>query len=514
MTTYKEAYAWIDEAYPFFYTLVLNLGKGVADNAIPTAAVRINPTAVEGWEMAYNPTFFEPLTPAHGGGVFSHEALHGVLGHLQEVRDDARFPRRDALIIAHECIVNDRLVAAGMSLPGTPYYGPETLGVDTTPYSTEEVYALVVEKLEAEEQEAQEDGEASPNEASESSDGQGSGTGGAGSQDSPADGTSSGAGQDTPSSLKEAGVLLCGHSPEGEPGASTPATADQGEAAPATPEEAAEAAAQQEALEDALLEALKQAAQEAQDRHEAQGLPAELRQELGVEDGVAHKKSMAGDGFSLGVEEAAEKFGTTTAFMKLLADINPDILRKRGHAPAKYRTSWAAPRRSTHHLYPKIIIPRLEAKGEPARRGEGKNKPLIVLALDQSSSIPTSLQKRLIALARSVPEDLIEVECCTFSTQAVPFDIHSEHNDIARGGTNFNCVERFARQAAKRHNLDYPKAVVVITDGEAEFNYERPTQDQLDNNWTWLLLTPGDRMMERGIARATVHQVHDYFPQF
>ena len=97
-------------------------------------------------------------------------------------------------------------------------------------------------------------------------------------------------------------------------------------------------------------------------------------------------------------------------------------------------------------------------------------------------------------IAQSIPTDLIDVKCCTFSTVAIPFDHTSDRNNLARGGTDFSCIENFIQNEVTQFGkLEYPKSVVVITDGGACFSTVQPAHL---GNWTWLLIENG-------------YQVHD-----
>ena len=190
----------------------------------------------------------------------------------------------------------------------------------------------------------------------------------------------------------------------------------------------------------------------------------------------------------------AQKMDVSEAWVDFIRKINPDFLEGFGLF-GKQRTTWAKPRKKFTYMYPKVLLPNKITVGDNLKK-DGGMKPHIVLALDFSGSIPRSTADDMAKLARSIP-DSIDVDCCTFSTHFVPFDHTKDKNKTASGGTSFAAVEQFVRSL----NLnEYPKAVVVFTDGYADFDdyYSygsgtKPSQSQLRNNWYWVATEAGYR---------------------
>jgi uncharacterized protein with von Willebrand factor type A (vWA) domain len=177
--------------------------------------------------------------------------------------------------------------------------------------------------------------------------------------------------------------------------------------------------------------------------------------------------------------------------MKLLADICPDILNRKGRMPSRQRPSWHRPRRALTSLYPEVLLPTAVYRGEKDNRNEeGDRTPHLILALDFSGSIDRRNLDLMKSLALSVPDD-IKVDCCTFSTQFVPYDHRATKNRTASGGTDFSAIEKFVR-SVQGDKKKYPSAVVVITDGEAGFNSVKPS-DEESKSWLWLALSDSNR---------------------
>lgn len=200
-----------------------------------------------------------------------------------------------------------------------------------------------------------------------------------------------------------------------------------------------------------------------------------------IKDSERAYSNKAGTEFD-GSREYAAKMDVGEGWVNFLRKIHPDFLQGYGLF-GKQRTTWAVPRKKFAHMYPKMLLPNKITSGDQNKKNGGY-KPHIVLALDFSGSIPPETANKLARLARSIPNS-IEVDCCTFSTKFVPFDHTRDDNEVAGGGTDFSAVEAFVRSLNKP---EYPKAVVVITDGYADFynSYYAPTDSQLRDNWYWV----------------------------
>jgi predicted metal-dependent peptidase len=206
-------------------------------------------------------------------------------------------------------------------------------------------------------------------------------------------------------------------------------------------------------------------------------MPQDLKDKKKAEDvGQSQGYSLMG-----GQTETAftEEKGVKLKWIKLLKQIEPDILRKRGMFDSEQET-WARPNRKTAAYHPDILLPGVK-DDEPSR----KAKPMIVLALDTSGSIGATTANKFVNLAKSIPMERVELKVCTFTTHYAELDL--ENPRFFSGGTDFSAVEDFIRKEVMPDNRErYPKAVIVITDGQAEFSTSAPKKEQY-GSWHWLL---------------------------
>lgn len=91
------------------------------------------------------------------------------------------------------------------------------------------------------------------------------------------------------------------------------------------------------------------------------------------------------------------------------------------------------------------------------------------------------LKDRFFKAAKSLPKERFDVKMHTFDTRVFEVDINAGRVR-GGGGTSFTCMEIYIQQYMKKHKVDYPKAVFVITDGMG--NSVRPQQPK---NWYWFL---------------------------
>lgn len=202
-------------------------------------------------------------------------------------------------------------------------------------------------------------------------------------------------------------------------------------------------------------------------------------------------------------QAAFTKKGLSLKWMQYLLRIDPTAFRD-GGSMGEFVTNWATPRKKLIHMYPKVNLP--VYKSRFVNKNKGGLKPHIVLALDFSGSIPPEMTTVMGNLARAIP-DTIEVHCCTFSTEYVPFDHKIDGTQpVASGGTDFSAIQKYI------DTLDLKKqpSVVVITDGEASFGSRKPTQEALDHKWNWLMIDRGNQVYDRSVKPETVNFLQDY----
>lgn len=525
MATYESAIEWLNDNDPFFVTPILSLGKPVYDSSISTMCVRKSVDSSFGdFEFAINPGYIDAYSDEEIAGSLIHEVIHIFLGHLQEAIS-GDFDDAQSLIIAHEVICNDRLTEGGFILPDIgALFGPEIIGEDASPYTTEEVYEKIMnenkdeETIEnAENSSVSSDKSSSENGSSDSSPST-NGNNKSSGRSSKNDGENKVSEESNDKNNSDDNSSVDGS--ENEENGEEKTDSDTDKNSNENDENPSETNGQQESSTDNLegnnegkpichidVDSLTQEVIDkifnnvtnAVDESVKQNMAPvndEISDMFGISESSVSKSEMAGTSYTESEVQAAERLGIKVAWLKLLKRVNPEILQKKGKVASKTRPTWATPRRKLAHMSDKVMLPNYEKTGDKEpKQNRGNNKPYIVLALDFSGSIPTAWQKVLAELAQSIPEELIDVDCCTFSTKYVPFDHKAKRNSVASGGTNFSAVESFVRSVQNKHGGKYPSSVIVFTDGQAGFYSNlKPTSEQLKENWTWVLLNSSDRL--------------------
>lgn len=93
----------------------------------------------------------------------------------------------------------------------------------------------------------------------------------------------------------------------------------------------------------------------------------------------------------------------------------------------------------------------------------------------------SSFRDRFFAAAASLPEEKFDVKMHCFDTEVYETTLKSKQLK-GFGGTTFTCIEEYIQTYIKKHNIKYPKAVFVITDGDGnKVNPEKP------KSWHWFL---------------------------
>lgn len=99
--------------------------------------------------FAVNPNFYATLNDDQATGVLAHETYHMVLDHLDEMLDKTNYPDAQALIKAHECIINDTIKINHMlELPEGVLTGPDLIGQELNHFTTFEAYKLFAQDSE------------------------------------------------------------------------------------------------------------------------------------------------------------------------------------------------------------------------------------------------------------------------------------------------------------------------------------------------------------------------------
>jgi predicted metal-dependent peptidase len=96
-----------------------------------------------------------------------------------------------------------------------------------------------------------------------------------------------------------------------------------------------------------------------------------------------------------------------------------------------------------------------------------------------------NLKDRFFKAAKSLPKERFDVKMHTFDTQVFEIDMGKPQTKLwGWGGTSFTCLENYIQKYIKVNEVDYPKAVFVITDG-----YGNHVNPQKPENWYWFLST-------------------------
>jgi hypothetical protein len=211
------------------------------------------------------------------------------------------------------------------------------------------------------------------------------------------------------------------------------------------------------------------------------GVPQDV-EDMRDDDG----KPGAGPGSEAGaMRRFVESKGVSMRWAELLRQVNPDFFKSGG---PRTRPSYHRTRRKLMGViqgYPDMGV--LPVEREPFHhKGE---TPSIVLFMDGSGSCSDWIQN-FATLAKSVPPDKLHLRAWSFSTYAIPFDVHEENPKLASGGTAFSPCEEIIQKEVVPELGHYPSAVVMLTDGEGRFGNVKPPE-QYANRWLWLLTHRG-----------------------
>jgi hypothetical protein len=435
---YKDAVEWLDENYPFFTTYVLGLGKPKWDASIPTAAVGLldpEDKSSESFEFLFNPEFFASMDDKETAFVMAHETLHIFLNHLKLARNFVNYDKYFGLTKKSE---KEKLTKDEQIWMFEEQKNMKRFNIAADCVINDYLNNQGVTPLDFAMRGSQIVGyDCAYRTVSEVYDDL----------------------RDIePDSVY---VELDNHNWMVMPGS--------GEM---TEEEMEKARGQAQDILDQIYEDAK-----------AQGLPADMdskREDLGAASGLKDGGWMAGKG--VGEEmKFVEQYGVTFAWAKLLREVDPDFFPEKGISPP-FVPSYHKPRRKLAAFYPDVILP--VSREETRRKDKSQKVPAMVMALDTSGSIPDQMKKTFVTLAKSIPQDRIKLFACTFQTSYVPLDL--DNPQYYGGGTDFSAVEQFIRDKVEPELGHYPKAVVVITDGQAQFSTARPGSENEDR-WVWIL---------------------------
>jgi hypothetical protein len=422
--------------------------------------------------------------------ILGHETLHILLNHLAL---NKKFPRKDVFNIAADCVINDYLVNMGLPAPmiDTPegkkemiMRGEPNVGYDCSNATVSEVYHELCKKFppcptcngtgetdKQQDQGDQGDGQGQGDDQGDQGDQQGQDSQGDGQGDQDGQGQDAQGGQgsqpgqqhgdqgkqpcpDCQGSGSQAGDGQGGWQPQGA------SIDDHGWMVDRADDKKA-----QEAVQKAIQDA---------------GAPQDVDDKRADDDAKTNYHMGPGAGVT-GEKQFAEQAGVSLQWAALLREVDPDIFKRGG--PPKI-TSWHSPRRKMGAF---MDVTRLPVQRIDNRNDDG-DLPAIVMALDTSGSC-SMYADTFITLAKSVPQDKLKLFALTFTSVAQELDL--DNPSYRSGGTAFSPIEQYIRDNVMPElGGKYPKAVVVVTDGEAYFHDPKPGAKE-GERWTWLLTDGG-----------------------
>jgi len=93
----------------------------------------------------------------------------------------------------------------------------------------------------------------------------------------------------------------------------------------------------------------------------------------------------------------------------------------------------------------------------------------------------SGFRDRFFKAAKSLPTERFDIKMHCFDTRVFETTLDSGKL-YGFGGTTFSCIEDYIQSYIKKHNLPYPKAVFVITDGYG--NHVNPEKPEV---WYWFI---------------------------
>lgn len=421
---YREAIDYLDENFAFFLTHVLNMGKPEWSHVLPTAAVALPKKGgnMDDFKYLFNPTFAALLEPEEFAFIMAHETMHILLNHLMLLKRGQKMGK----------FKDDRKFNIAADCVINDYLvsmGLEPGRIGEMGMFGEKVVGYncanaTVSEVYLDIPEQEQDGEG--------------------------DGDGDGQGDELSDYVQGAG------GGEGSATGEHDWMRDTGDGQEQTAEDIANDAANNAGT--------PQDVQDKKQDDENKGTPG------------------AGPGTQAGaLRKFVEQKGVSMKWAELLREVNPDVFKKHGPIP---KPSYHRPRRKllgVYERYPDMGL--LPVKRDPdALKGE---TPAIVMYMDGSGSCAHWIDK-FVTLARSVPQSKIKLFPFTFSTYVQPLEIESDNPSMASGGTAFSPIEDSIQKDVVPELGHYPKAVVILTDGEGYFSGSQVPKEYEDR-WVWLL---------------------------
>jgi predicted metal-dependent peptidase len=420
---YRDATEYLDNEYAYFLTHVLNIGQPEWSVGIPTAAVAV----LHGEDLKKANTDFHFLFNPEFAKQLTPETMGFILAHetlhvvLNHLKLSKRFKDPQRFNVAADCVINDYLVNMGLMPIEGLCRGENIVGYNCANATVSEVYADVKPM------------------SCEKCGGTGQKQDGSGDPCDECGGTGQAQGDGDQGGYGQYGggaKPIDDHNWIHDP--------DAGKK-------------KEKAIDDA--------------NKGNQSVPKEVERTKQDDD---FRSKMAGSGVG-GRQAFMENKSVGLKWADLLQKVNP-FMFKSGPKP---RPVWHhRPRKLAS--FPEVNLP----VKDPGVKDRGGDTPAIVMALDTSGSIGQQQANEFVNLARSVPQKKIKLFVCTFTTKYEELDL--ENPQWSSGGTAFDPISDYIDDVVRPQNKGkYPKAVVVVTDGYADFYNKFPTGEE--DAWWWLL---------------------------
>lgn len=157
---------------------------------------------------------------------------------------------------------------------------------------------------------------------------------------------------------------------------------------------------------------------------------------------------------------------------------------------------WARLNRRFSMLSGDMILPTdMEIEDDP------DHKKIEVWFFQDTSGSCRGYINRFFSAALSLPKDRFDVKLHCFDTEVYETSLETKKL-YGFGGTSFNIIESYIQIHIKKHKLEYPEAVFVITDGFGNNVYP-----QVPQKWHWFLTSSYRRCIPK---ECNVYNLKDY----
>lgn len=443
---------------------ITNMGRASACTDAPAKVQVSKGENAAMFRLFLNTSDFARFTPAERAGVVWHELNHVLHDHLSHFTDNEGMDDQQKLTVAQEIVCNDTVLHHGNPLPlmDKIFHGERILGYNTYPRTTREVYDLL-------------DDEAMDKANSGGDEGEGGGAGGAGGAGGGECGDCDGKGTD------DNGEVCQGCDGSGK-GQGRPGGHGHG-------------CGGIEIDPNVTAEDLKELAEAVADGLSDEDIKA-ISEALGG-SGVGH--DLPGGNLSLDKKE-----DVSADWVALLRHIAPEIADEVGGGATMDRmvADWRSQPLFSYGMGQAARLPVFTPEGQVNGIGDDV-RPTIILAVDQSGSIPQEVARKARELATTIPRELADVRACVFGDTWAELDLDdgsvSRHHGF---GTDFSAVAEFVSEVGATERT----SVLVFTDGCATFYSGIPAN--VTDYW-WLEVGGGWGSFADSIRNATGGAVAD-----